>query len=333
MKRYIVWGGITLLGYLLLSQLTILRYGIQQAQGQFRVLWEAEPLEKVLNNPSLPDSVKARFHYIQEVKKFAEDSLGLRPTSTYQSFFDQKGKPLIWVITACPPYSLRPYTWQVPFLGQFSYKGFFQPGEADRWRRHLEMSGYETRTAEVSAWSTLGYLPDPILSSMLWRDDVSLAALLIHELTHSTLFVPNQLSFNENLADFIGDHGAKWFIETKFGRNSAVYQAYEHSLREQDKFRTHIQRGAKALDSLYASFPEKTRTAEQDRRKEEKIQEIVRSLDTLGITPPKRLPNNAFFAAYLTYQGQQSELEKEFQTKFKGNFKAYLEYLTEKYAR
>lgn len=333
MKRWTLGGILILLLYLFLGQLDLLRYGLQQAQGQFRVLWEAQPLETVMTDATLPDSVKARFQYIQEVKKFAEDSLGLLPTNTYQSFFDQQGKPLIWVITACPPYSLQPYTWQVPFLGIFSYKGFFQVGEADRWRRQLELNGYETRTAEVSAWSTLGYLPDPMLSSMLWLDDVSLASLIIHELTHSTLFVPNQLAFNENLADFIGDQGAKWFIETKFGKNSEVYRSYEASLLRQEKFRNHIQRGAKALDSLYASFPVKERSLRQDQLKEALIRDIVQNLDTVGITPPKRLPNNAFFAAYLTYQGQQNELEEEFKTRFQGDFKAYLQHLRKKYAR
>lgn len=333
MKRFAFWGTFTLVLFLFLSQLDVLRYGIQQTQGQIRVLWEAKPLEKVMADPTLPDSVKARFQYIQEIKQFAEDSLGLKPTSTYQSFFDQKGKPLLWVITACPPYSLNPFTWQVPFLGQFSYKGFFQQGEADRWRRQLELAGYDTRTGEVSAWSTLGYLPDPMLSSMLWRDDVSLAALIIHELTHSMLFVPNQLTFNENLADFVGDQGAKWFIESKFGKNSPIYQNYEISLKRQEKFRAHIQRGALALDSLYATFPDQKRNPRQDELKEAKIREIMQSLDTLNIPVPKRNPNNAFFAAYLTYQGQQNDLALEFRTKFNGNFKAYLNYLSSKYAR
>jgi len=320
-----------LIGSIILNQLDLIRYGFQQAQGQFRVLWDAQPLKEA--QASIPDSVRYRLAFIQEVKKFAEDSLGLRPTSTYQTYFDQKGKPLIWVITACPPYSLSPYTWYVPILGQFSYKGFFQPQEADRWRRSLELKGYETRTSEVSAWSTLGYLPDPILSSMLWRDDFSLAALIIHELTHSTLFVPNQLAFNENLADFIGDQGARWFIKSKYGPHSTILQDYDKSLIQQERFRAHIQRGAQKLDSLYATFPISNRNFAQDLKKQELIEEIMTSLDTLGISKPTKLPNNAFFAAYLTYQGQQNELEKEFRTRFNGNFKTYLAYLSQKYAR
>jgi predicted aminopeptidase len=54
-------------------------------------------------------------------------------------------------------------------------------------------------------WSTLGWFTDPILSGMLKRNEGDLASLIIHEMVHATIFVKDDVDFNENLASFIGD--------------------------------------------------------------------------------------------------------------------------------
>jgi predicted aminopeptidase len=55
----------------------------------------------------------------------------------------------------------------------------------------------------------LGWFTDPILSKMLMRSEGDLANLIIHEMSHATIFVKDSIEFNENLATFIGDRGAE----------------------------------------------------------------------------------------------------------------------------
>lgn len=325
---------------LLLANWEVCLYGFRQAKGQIRIIWGAVPIEEKLQDPSFPDSLKQKINLIQEIKQFAVDSLGLYPSESYSTYFEQNGKPILWVITACPPYSLEPQTWHFPILGTFSYKGFFEEELAQKAIQDLQAQQLDTRKSEVSAWSTLGYLNDPILSSMLERSEASLASLIIHEMTHGTVFRKNDLAFNENLADFIGDYGAERFLAAKYGKDNDLFIQYQTQLVLQEKYAQHIQRGSRLLDSLYTSTPFKQKKeADKKKAKENLILQIVQKTDTLQLKEIrqnrkiKQLPNNAYFAAFATYQSKQNEFEKEFKEKFNSDFRAYLLYLKKEYPR
>ncbi|KAB7730374.1 aminopeptidase [Rudanella paleaurantiibacter] len=317
----------------------LVSYGWMQARGQLRIIANTEPVETVLANPTVPDSVKRKIELIQEIKRFAFDSVGLNPSESYSTYYDQGGKPILWVITAAPPYDLKAKEWSFPILGTFSYKGFFERARADSAVTQLKRSGYDTRVGEVSAWSTLGFLKDPILSSMTERDPGSLAELIIHELTHGTLFVKNSLEYNENLADFVGEYGALRFLAHRYGRNSREYTEYLESKAFSDRYDEHVLRGARKLDSLYRSFKPATPIEVKEERKWAMIGEIVQSVDTLSKQPLRRkrrwsklnLPNNAYFVGYLTYRKQQNRFRQEFEQQFGSNFGRYLSYLKQTY--
>ena len=100
-----------------------------------------------------------------------------RQSDNYTTFYNQRGKPILWVVTASERYKLAPKEWKFPVIGTFPYKGFFDEAKADRQEAELLDAGYDTEINEVSAWSTLGYLKDPILSIMLYRSPGSLASL------------------------------------------------------------------------------------------------------------------------------------------------------------
>ncbi len=99
-------------------------YGLGQLKGQVLIVWQARPIEEILEKPIFPDSIQQKLILIQEIKRFAEDSLGLSPSENYTTVFDQKGKPILWVVTACPPFKLEAKMWDFPIAGSFSYKGF-----------------------------------------------------------------------------------------------------------------------------------------------------------------------------------------------------------------
>lgn len=313
-----------------------------QAKGQIGILMDVRDVPEVMADPTFPDSLKAKLQLIEEIKQFGIDSLGLTPSKNYTTFYDQHGKPLIWVITASERYKIQAYEWHFPILGSFPYKGFFDSTRAVREEKILQNEGYDTDIGEVSAWSTLGYLKDPILSSMLRRKEGSLANLILHELTHGTLFVKNNLELNENLASFVGDQGAIRFLKQKYGVGSKQMADYEYSKKYNDAYSQHILRGIKRLDSLYLTFgADQNRNAVKDTLKKQLIQTILNDTDTLlGVKKTRTvkrvwkeadLPNNAFFISYQTYKSKQNTFKLEYETKFNSNFKSYLGHLKSKY--
>ncbi|MGM9507309.1 aminopeptidase [Larkinella sp. GY13] len=322
----------------------LIGYGWMQAKGQFRILWNTRPVEEVMADASIPDSLKQKIELIQEIKRYAVDSLGINPSKNYTTFYDQHGQPILWVVVASEKYRLVAKEWEFPVIGTFAYKGFFERDRANQEQNELKQLGYDTRLNEVSAWSTLGFFRDPILSSMLKRSEGQLAELIIHELTHGTLFVKDNLEYNENLADFVGEYGALKFLTQKYGANSPAALGYLDSKQYGEKYDEHVLHGTRKLDSLYATYNPQTPERVREEKKWQLIGQIVETVDTLerkslaGIPVPKKrrfnpqnLPNNAYFVGYKTYRQQQNSFRREFEEKFNSNFSQYLTYLKKTY--
>jgi predicted aminopeptidase len=334
--------GAGLLVLLLIWQRELVSYGWMQAKGQVAILLNVQPIEKVLADPAFPDSLKAKIRLIEEIKRFGVDSLGLTPSDNYTTFYDQQGKPILWVITATGRYAIQAYEWQFPILGTFPYKGFFDSTRAATEMLDLKKQGMDTHIGEVSAWSTLGYFKDPILSTMLSRSEGSLANLILHELTHGTLFVKNNLELNENLATFVGDEGAIRFLEYKYGKDSPQLRKYLYQKDYNSAYAKHMMRGAAQLDSLYKTFDDPKPSSRKDSLKQAYIERIAMLTDTLMGGQPTASPNtykkratqvnNAYFVGYQTYRSQQNSFKEQFEKEFGSNFTRYLAYLKSNYS-
>ena len=341
--RKVVLGISIIIPLLLVWQWDLVTYGIAQGQGQLAILWNARPIEEVMKDPAVPDSLKQKITLVQEVRAFAIDSLGVNDSDSYRTLYDQKGKPVLWVVTACEPFSLNDKKWSFPLIGTFSYKGFFDHAKAIALRQKLIAEGYDTGIRTVNAWSTLGFFSDPIMSNLLFRTEGSVANTIIHELTHATVFVKDDLKFNENLASFVGDKGAEAYLRHKYGRQSAPYQEYNYDRTDQKKYTEHMLRGTHQLDSLYQMMAIQEDSGVKVRQKRQTIQKILLQADTLTLRSPRyqklltqlqqpeKLPNNAFFKAFVRYQGQSDSLEQVFTARFNGDIRAYLAHLKEKY--
>src|SRR5687768_7458201 len=101
-------------------------YGVRQAKGQIHIIYNAKPVEEFLADPGFPDSLKQKLLLINEVRRFAIDSLGLKDTKNYRTLYDQNGKEIMWVVTASEPFRLKAKEWTFPVLGSVPYKGFFK---------------------------------------------------------------------------------------------------------------------------------------------------------------------------------------------------------------
>ncbi|HWZ21764.1 MAG TPA: aminopeptidase [Cytophagaceae bacterium] len=340
MRKKIFYSFLIILLILVSWNYKLVSYGISQGYGQLSIIWNTRPVTEVLQDSSVPDSIKKQIELINEIKKFAFDSLGIKKNENYSSFYDQKGKPILWVVTACPPFEMKAYEWEFPLLGSVSYKGYFVHEKALAEEQKFKDLGFDTDVGEVSAWSTLGWLKDPILSSMLRRKSGSLANLIIHELTHGTLYVKNNVNFNENLASFVGDFGARKFLIQKYGQESKEFIEYEKGLRFSKEYSERALRWSKKLDSLYKTFTaemsvdvkrnyksaiiDSARTDLIFYLKENKVYSARHEKDFAKL-------NNAYFIDYIMYRSQQNIFEEEFRRKFNSNFPAYMNYLKTKY--
>ncbi|MEO1052856.1 MAG: aminopeptidase [Bacteroidota bacterium] len=339
MKRKIFLGILAVILIALVWNYKLVDYGLAQARGQLHIIWNARPVEEVLNDSTVADSIKSKLLLIQEIRQYAIDSLGLNDTDNYTTLFDQKGKPVLWVVTASEPYALKAKKWGFPIIGSFSYKGFFNKERAIKEKNKLTEEGWDTGIRTAGGWSTLGWFKDPILSNMLRRSEGDLANLIIHELTHGTIFVKDQLEFNENLATFIGDMGARKFLRQKYGYSSKEYTKYDQGETDEKRFIRYILKGADALDSLYQTFDDSNSIESKKLKKEELIDKIANSLDTVSFYNTsryqrvfeKRKPNNTYFMSYMRYRSKQSELKNQFETEFNGNLGAFIDFMKEKY--
>jgi predicted aminopeptidase len=91
--------------------------------------------------------------------------------------------------------------------------------EADFQRR-----GYDTYLRPASAFSTLGWFNDPLMSTTLRADTLTLANTVIHELVHNTFYASGQAEFNESFANWAGARGSGEFFRSR-GHERAVAEA------------------------------------------------------------------------------------------------------------
>lgn len=228
-------------------------YILTQAVGQLRVLLNSERIDKLLADRSVPDGVKHKLLLVKEIKAFGEHELGLKPSSNYETFYDTKGQPITYIVSACRKDRFVPYVWWFPIVGDVPYKGFFAKEDAQAQARELEAEGYDVSLGTAAAYSTLGYFPDPVLSTMLDYPEEQLVALILHELTHGTVYLPGGTDFNEGLASFVGWQGALEFARRRHGIASERYdrtvRAFAAEERRDEKAREMFRR----LDELYKS--------------------------------------------------------------------------------
>lgn len=322
---------------LIWNQLVI--YGLEQGAGQISLIIQAQPVEEILNDPTFPDSLKIKLKLVGEIKQFTVDSLGLNPSRNYTTVYNQHDKPVLYTISACEPFSFKAKEWTFPFLGAVSYKGFFDKKKAKNEFNKLILQGYDVDMYSPSGWSTLGWFRDPVQSNMLEKSNGVLTNLIIHELSHGTLYVKNNVNFNENLANFIGDKGTELFLKHKFGKDSPPYIKYEHRKADEKIFTNYMLSSTKRLDSLYHSFSTENEFIKKAKKKQ-LITEIVLGVNRLPLYKPKNYfefslqafsEGNAFFMSFTRYDSQYELFDKEFKEKFNSNLRDYLLFLKKTY--
>lgn len=314
-----------------------LNYALGQLSGQLDIIRKSKDINIFMNDPDFPSEYKDQLKFIEEVKTFAQEELGLEESDNYTTLFDQKGKDILWNVTASDRFTLKAYTWSFPFAGSFPYKGFFNREKAEKEYKERLGDSLDVSIRPVSAWSTLGYFSDPILSNMLDRTKGELAELIIHEMTHATLYVKDDISFNENLATFIGEHGAKIFLETEYGKTDSLYINYVTEKLDDEIWVSFMMQQSQVLDSLYM----KIQNWPIEKKEKEKLEFMERFVLLAGQVPfleeNKKVSlktkdiNNTFFLSYLRYHSGKDSLDSLYQHTFDEDFHQMISYFREKY--
>lgn len=244
--------GICIILLVCLSGCSTASYLTRMGFGQAKVFLFSRPNEEVLEDAEVSQETKDRIKFVLEVKRYAEERIGLEKTGNYSKYFQVENNDLLFVVSACPRDSLTPYQWTFPIVGKMSYKGFFRSEDANKEREKLERAGFDTCVRRASAYSTLGWFKDPIFSTMLHGERAIIAQIVIHELTHATVFIKDYLDFNEQMATFIGNQGAIDFFSECYGVDSTDSRIARFVLDDDLLFGAFVDRVCRDLRDLYA---------------------------------------------------------------------------------
>lgn len=189
-------------------------------------------------------------------------------------------------------------------MGSFPYLGWFSESDAHQYANELRLQGWDVDVRGARAYSTLGWFNDPLLSSMIHKGASGLgylAEVVLHESVHSTFYIENQSTFNENLADFVGEKLATQYLEEKIGKNSDEYQAWIRSQRRSEEWGKILFGAYHELDKVYSSDFSEQEKKEKKRMTLEQVRTQIQD---------HREVNNATLMQYRTYQAGVPELEK-----------------------
>ena len=230
-----------------------LEYYVHLAHGQGRILLHSQAVDELLAEPSTPLEVREVLESVEEVRRFGRERVGLTASKGYTHYFDTGGGPVAWNVSASPDYRFEPFLWWFPIVGELPYKGYFDGGLARAERDRLRAEGYDAILRPVSAYSTLGYLEDPVLSTMTGYSEDRLAELILHELTHSDIYAEGHADYNESAATFVGRAGALRYLAERHGSDSQQVRRALRRRRQAERFTGFVRGVASRLDSLYTS--------------------------------------------------------------------------------
>ena len=306
-------------------------YLIKSSYYQLKMLSKKETFDDAMKDSRLDAETKRKIRLVQDVKKFAEEKIGLVHTKNYQTFVLLDDKYVVYAVTAAYQDRLEGYTWWFPIVGQVPYKGFFKKADALDEQSDLEKKSLDVSVRGVSAYSTLGWFSDPLLSSMTSYDDSDLVETVIHETTHATLYIKSNADFNEQLAVFVGIKGMEQFYQSVEGPDSPTVKHARMISEDSKTFSNFIAKEIKRVEEFYKEH-KGSPTLLQDRNKV--FEQLKENFKTQCIPDLKtdyykyfaqQKINNALLLSYKTYYQDLHLFESAFE-KFDHSWPKFFEF-------
>lgn len=200
---------------LLLTGCADLGYYWHNANGHLAVMNQRVDIDEMLADDQLDDELRKRLQLVQEIRRFSIERLNLPANDSYLSYVELDQPYVVQNIFAAPEFSTRLYEWCYPVIGCASYRGYYDEARMLAYSDDLKSRGLEVYIGKVSAYSTLGWFDDPVLSSFVNWPDYRLAGLLFHELTHQQIYIDNDTTFNESLASAVQQVGTELWLKSR----------------------------------------------------------------------------------------------------------------------
>jgi len=314
-------------------------YLLKQGASLLRYTTGARTVQSLLTDPATPPDTRAFLVRVQDIRRFAVEKVGLNSNDNYTRYKEIDRDHLVDVVQACDAASFDAYQWDYPFLGRLPYRGYYDRSDAQAEASRLKRQGYDVIVRPVDAFSTLGFLRDPLYSFMKRYSPFEIASLIIHEQTHATLFLKGQPDFNEELATFIGDEGALEWLRETYGEGSPEYRAAVDQKHDSNLFVSLLQGLAARLAPVYASRLSR----------EEKLAQKARIIDefTRGLADSRAAGfrtddyahlqkialNNAYLSLYRLYTTDVPLLREWFERRCGGDLRRFMASMKELAAR
>lgn len=272
------------------------RYVAQAAHGQFDLLGRARPIEDVVNDPRTPLRTAMLLAEIPAIKTYGR-SYGLSIRRNYQKYVALGRPAAVWFVGAADPLKFKPLKFCFPIVGCFAGLGWFDEEDGIKHKLELEAKGYDAIVRPASAYSTGGWFPDPVLSTMLRGGDDALPELfnvIIHESVHATVLVKDQPFFNESFATYVADTLTDHWIQERFGPGSPEDLAWTLGQAVTLSRTARLLAAYNDLKKLYDSqLPREAKLVQKERI----IDELVTDLRL------RKRPNNASLTETRVYNG------------------------------
>jgi predicted aminopeptidase len=289
---------------------------------------ERRDIDDVLADPTTSPEVATSLQLVLEARDFAT-ALGLEVDDQYTSYVDWPGDRIVTTVVASEPGSVEPAGFYFPIIGTVPYKGFFDRGRAAEEAAGLRDEGFDVCEVAVPAYSTLGWLDDPVTSPMLQRGDPALVETVLHELVHATVYVSSHADFNEGIAKFIGQEASIRFFDQR-GSEDASPPTRRAQVDEVRLLDAEILSLRQQIEDLYATQPEGPARSAQRAALETESRNAIAGLplailDAEQLSSGARL-NDACLALRGTYAGD-SERYGSMLTSLDGDLRAFIERL------
>lgn len=244
-----VWVALLLLGSSLLGACSTGAYLWQATKGHISVLAASQKIDDVIAAPATPEKLQAKLAYVKRVRTFSIQTLGLPDNRSYTSYAQLNRPFVVWNVIASPADSLNLKTWCFPFTGCISYKGFYREQDAMELGDSLRAEGLDVAVLGVPAYSTLGFTPDPVLSTFVNYPEGELARLIFHELAHQVVYINDDTMFNESFATAVEELGVDIWLNQE--GHEAIRSEYQLFDERRVAFRELLARAQDDLRMIY----------------------------------------------------------------------------------
>jgi len=222
---------------------------MQAISGHLDLLSREQSIKDLLGEQKTNEEIRDRLSLTLQVREFASNELKLPDNDSYKTYVDLERPYAVWSVIATPAYSINAKQWCFLVVGCLSYRGYFDKQEALDKAHELKQEGYDVSVAGTTAYSTLGFFDDPLLSTMVRQGESSMIGLIFHELAHQQVHVDGDTAFNEAFATTVEQEGLyRWY--TKRGEIDK-YHAYLEKKKNRQLVFGFLKDTRKELDTLY----------------------------------------------------------------------------------